>query len=183
MCTINNTTKVCCQPLCLLLHRCGARFVSIATSDLVKMVCSKFPSGWWNISVFFAYKRFPFDWQNPIGYLIAMFFEYIILGYQIFIDGCILALAMSACWFIISATKEIQRILHSIKHTTHTNELIVLFAEFVDTHGVSKQLRIFQSLSKDRILYYSIWFNFGIWNFNDRTKPQKSSIIWMNHLS
>lgn len=99
---------------------------------------------------FFIYvdisKRFPFDWSNPIGYLIAIILEYIIWTYEYFIVACTLSLAIGGYWFAISATKEIQHTLHLINDAAQandvcqSNELKLLIAEFIYAHGVVKKL-------------------------------------------
>lgn len=96
---------------------------------------------------FYLLKRFPFDWKNPIGYLLAITVEYIILAYECFVVACILALAFGGYWFVITGTEEIQCILHLIDDKSQSkknesNELKALFAEFVDMHAFTKQLSI-----------------------------------------
>lgn len=92
------------------------------------------------------HKRLPFDWTNPIGYLIAVTIEYIILGYEYLINACNIGLGIGAYWIAISTTKEIQRILRSIKYKIHAknnqsnDELKNLFSEFIEVHAVTKQL-------------------------------------------
>lgn len=77
----------------------------------------------------------------------AFFFEYVILGYDFFVVACTIALGIGAFWFAISATKDIQRILHAFMHKAKTNqiqanELKILLAEFIDSHVAIKQLSI-----------------------------------------
>lgn len=90
-------------------------------------------------------KRYPFDWKSPVGYFIAVFLEYFVLGYQFFLNSCTLGLGIGAFWFAVTATKEIRRILYSIDDETKVNgkrskKLIGLFAEFIYAHGIVKQL-------------------------------------------
>lgn len=68
------------------------------------------------ICLYFFYfkKRFPFDPNNPFGYLIAVIIEYIILSYEFLMNACFLGLLTGTFWVVISVTKDIQCILHSI---------------------------------------------------------------------
>lgn len=97
------------------------------------------------ISPILARKRIPFDWANPVGYLTAVIIEYIIGGYQYLLNSCTLGLGIGAFWFAVTATKEIRCILRSINvkakaKNCQSSELMVLFAEFIDVHGIVKQL-------------------------------------------
>lgn len=91
-------------------------------------------------------KRFPFDSNNPIGYAIAIILEYIAYWYSFSVIACGLALGIGAYWLAISATKELQRVLHVINDQAQVNERqsnelnTLLFAEFIDAHGTVKQL-------------------------------------------
>lgn len=58
-----------------------------------------------------------------------------------------MGLAIGICLFAIAITKEIQHILHSINEKARTNEnqsneLKVLFTEYIKTHAAIKQLSI-----------------------------------------
>lgn len=69
------------------------------------------------------------------------------------VSACTLALGIGAFWIAISVTKEIQRILHSINNKSHeteiqTNEMMDLFSEYIDAHGIVKQLSIFLIVKK-----------------------------------
>lgn len=91
--------------------------------------------------------RFPFDSNNPTGYLIAVLIEYVIVTYEYIMITCTLSLAIGAFWFIISVTKEIQHILHSINdkaqaNEDQSNEMQRLFAEYIDAHAALKQLSL-----------------------------------------
>lgn len=90
-------------------------------------------------------ERFPFQWNNPIGYFTAVTLEYAVICYELFISACNLAFAFGITSFVISTTKEIQRILHSINKDGHANkyqstEIMDLFGEYIDSHGILKQL-------------------------------------------
>lgn len=86
----------------------------------------------------------PFDWRNPIGYLVAVIIQFIIVAYEFFVIACTLSLAIGAFWFAISATKEIKRIVNSIdENTEHKGGEEIMFKEFstfIHMHSIVKQL-------------------------------------------
>lgn len=93
------------------------------------------------------FKRFPFAWNNPFGYLIAVTVEYTTCACEYFLGACTLALAIGTFWIAISMTKEIQQILLIINDEAkekkiQSEQLNVLFSEFIDAHGIVKQLSI-----------------------------------------
>lgn len=128
-------------------------------------------------------KRFPFDSKNPVGYSIATFIEYIICGYEFFTAACTLAVVIGSYWVAISATREIRRILHSINHKTRanknlSNEIKVLFAEFIDAHASVKQLSEFTKYRFD--FAHSLDFIFVsrlVQDFSDIFQPIIMSIF------
>lgn len=98
-----------------------------------------------NFLFFLAFLRFPFHTNNPLGYSIAVIIEYVAIGYEFFIVACTLALGIGTCWFAISITKEIKRIRHSINdaaqaNQNQSNELKILFSEYIHVHSSIKQL-------------------------------------------
>lgn len=97
--------------------------------------------------------RFPFDRNNPIGYLIAVVIEYIIIDYELLIVACTLGLGIGMYWFAISVAKEIKRILRSINIEAQTDEIPaikvkILFSEYIDTQAAIKQLSIYLNYRK-----------------------------------
>lgn len=94
--------------------------------------------------------RFPFDSNNPIGYLAVIAVEYPIFSLQMFVIACCMALGIGAFWFAISATKDIQRGLHLVNKIAQTcedrsDELLAQFPEYLDAYSVLKQLSKFQA--------------------------------------
>lgn len=90
-------------------------------------------------------KRFPFDSNAPIGYLLAIIFEYGTAAGAYYMISCTLALGIGAFWFIISVIKDIQHILHLINKEAHAKkqqpkEMKMLFLEYIRAHGIVKQL-------------------------------------------
>lgn len=102
-----------------------------------------------NCSLFFlASKRFPFNSNNLVGYLIASVVEYIIYGYEYLILACTLGLGIGGFWLTIRTTKEIQRLLHITNNKAHvndnqSNELKAILSEYAHGLGTVKQLSIF----------------------------------------
>lgn len=95
----------------------------------------------------FSCHRFPFDAYNPIGYFVAIVLEYIMFGYSYFASASFLGLAFGLFWISVPMTKEIRCILHKMNDTVQENknhgiELKILSAEYIDTHGMVKQLSI-----------------------------------------
>lgn len=149
-----NATKIHCQLCHLLPNRCGKRFISFAHSAVVSFIISQK----WPITrhfrqinkmspAFRAAKRLPFVWNTPIGYLIAVFITYIIVGYAYFIVACTITLGIGAYCFVISATTEVQHILHSIHRKAHLNgsqssKLNVLLPKYIHAHRIVIQLSI-----------------------------------------
>lgn len=91
-----------------------------------------------------SFQRFPFDWNNPTGYLAAVALEYLGFGYQYSIIACTLTYGIGIFSITISVTKEIQRILHSVNHKAQAKKvqfikLRTLIFEYIDTHGAVKQ--------------------------------------------
>lgn len=133
----------------LLLHRYNKGRISIASSNVAKLFHAQYILGvLFNDLLFYHQNRIPFDWNNPIGYLIVIVIEYVILVYEYIIVACTLALGSGAFWYAISATKEIQCILDSIedrieaKKSQPNDEFKALFSEYIYAHGIVKQLSI-----------------------------------------
>lgn len=95
--------------------------------------------------IFLAFTRFLFDTNCPLGYFIAVIIEYFVVGYELIVVACTLALGIGAYWFAKSITKEIQRIRHSIndaaqENQNQSNELKLLISEYIHLHASMKQL-------------------------------------------
>lgn len=60
----------------------------------------------WHKLIFFIHsQRFPFDWHNPFGYLIAVILEAVAHSYTICYLGSLLSLAAGVFMFAISGCK------------------------------------------------------------------------------
>lgn len=94
---------------------------------------------------FLLFKRVPFEWNNPIGYLITFTFQYIVLGYEYLIIASTLGFLIGIYRFAVSVINEIQHILHAINDEAQTNEyqsreLKNIFSEYIHIHAAIKQL-------------------------------------------
>lgn len=89
-------------------------------------------------------KRFPFDYDDPIGYFIAVVIEYIIIGYELLVVACLSSTGIGAFCIAFTATKEIRRALNLFNDEAQTNDSESvksdLLAECIDAHGTLKQL-------------------------------------------
>lgn len=87
-------------------------------------------------------QRFPFDWDNLRGYLVAVILQHGFLIYEYVIIACSFALLFGVYRIVLSATKEIKRILHSMNEEAQTkgNQLKILLSEYIDVHTAIKQL-------------------------------------------
>lgn len=89
---------------------------------------------------------FPFNLNDPIGYFIAITFEFVEIGYGLFIVACALSIGIGTYWLSISIEKDIQRILRLINDKAQSNnnqtnnELKTFLLEFIDSHVIVKQL-------------------------------------------
>lgn len=93
------------------------------------------------------FNRFPFDTDNPIGYLSAVILEYAMSAYEFFLVACTLALGIGEYCFAISASAQMQRFLSKMNdlarvNENQSNEIKLTFTQFIDAHGFVKQLSI-----------------------------------------
>lgn len=70
------------------------------------------------------------------------------VGYEYVIVACVVSHGVGSFWVAVSTTKEIRRILHKIHNKakankSQSNELKLLFSEFIHTHAVVKRLSKF----------------------------------------
>lgn len=86
----------------------------------------------------------PFNWNNPIGYTVTVFIEYIIATHVFFTMMSMLSIGIAGYLYEMSLAKDINQILQSIDDSSKTKKrrqsLCTQFIEFVDLHSVTKQL-------------------------------------------
>lgn len=62
----------------------------------------------YNLFVDFSNLRFPFDWRNPIGYLIALSSQFIADTYFFIFVACVVAFGLGIFLFLLAAAKDIK---------------------------------------------------------------------------
>lgn len=86
--------------------------------------------------------RFPFDWKNPVGYLVAIILQYQFVSYPCRYIGCFASLGFASFWFAVSAAKNIKsnlrEINQSIKAKQHRSIIFQQFAEFIRSTIISQ---------------------------------------------
>lgn len=89
-------------------------------------------------------RRFPFDWRNPHGFLIAVVMEYVIFSYEFAIAALVIAMAIASYVYCTAFCKIIRESLISIKQRAHAKidrpEFLKQIVEFFDVHSSAKQL-------------------------------------------
>lgn len=96
-----------------------------------------------NVSLF--QKRFPFDLQNPTGYLLAVVTQYVVAGFQFTAVASTLGLLIGVYRFALATIKEIKHILRTINNKAKANrgqssELMGFLSELIDTDTAIKGL-------------------------------------------
>lgn len=88
--------------------------------------------------------RFPFDWQNPFGFAMAIAIQYAMISYGLTIGGCVLVLAISAFFYGIAVSKCIKISLFTIQRSAQTkidqSILLQQMIELFEMHSSAKQL-------------------------------------------
>lgn len=85
--------------------------------------------------------RFPFDWKNPFGYVVAVLIEFIITTYICLIMGILMSLAIEAILLLLTLAKHIQNLLHKFNKSAKSESAAYKhLTNYVDFHSVLKQL-------------------------------------------
>lgn len=88
--------------------------------------------------------RFPFDWRNPLGYLIALALQCVVVSYLLLVGSCGMALAIGSYLYFMASNKCIKGNLLSINQWTGGNknsqQISNQFIEFIQFHSRVKQL-------------------------------------------
>lgn len=98
--------------------------------------------------------RFPFDWKNPVGFLVAVIIQYILdlVGFAVVLGS--LSFGVSVYLFTLSVNKDIRGILKTInrkaKSTQNQQNIIHRTRVYIQLHSDLKQL----SAKWDRIKNY-----------------------------
>lgn len=80
----------------------------------------------WNDRYLFRFhlvqQRFPFNWQDPIGFLVAAVIEYIEVIYSFALVACMLSLGIGSFIISVSQTSDAKNNLKAINEGAKTNE-------------------------------------------------------------
>lgn len=89
-------------------------------------------------------KRFPFNWKNPCGYMMAVVVQSLWVSVVFTIIGCILLLSFGCFVFSLTAAKTLKSDLHSIdKMARKKNSRCGMYkklCKFLEIHANLKQL-------------------------------------------
>lgn len=92
--------------------------------------------------------RFPFDWNNPFGYLIAVILQVAPLLISLHHVACLLSLALGAFLFTVTTEGFMKTDLKSIIKMANANksesDIFEQLTSVVRTHGRLKQLSVYQ---------------------------------------
>lgn len=89
-------------------------------------------------------QRFPFDWKNPIGYLVAVSFQYLTIRNLYMFAANLISLGIGLHLFTLSVTSDIKIQLNSIsqiaKPKRNRKQIIKYLLDFVRNNSFEKQL-------------------------------------------
>lgn len=86
--------------------------------------------------------RFPFDWQNPFGFFVAIAIEYGICLYMAVIGAGVLVLAIGCYLYAVRMAECIKVLLFDITQSAGADEtnLMKQLVDFIEFHSRAKQL-------------------------------------------
>lgn len=90
------------------------------------------------------YARFPFDTKTPIGYAIAVLFQYTLFIYEFHLLACLVSLAIGSFAFAMAMAEDIKSVLLSVNFCAHgkRNQLqsvLKYCIEFIEVQSSIKQ--------------------------------------------
>lgn len=113
-----------------------------------------------NLNIF-PIKRLPFDWNTPIGYLVATILQYILSAISFTVVGCIVSCGIGGFLFALAMTSDITEILNSINDdakSTETEQMAVQqLRDYIQMYSMLKELG-----RSDHIRYELIIENFHL---------------------
>lgn len=91
-------------------------------------------------------KRLPFDWRNPLTYLVAIGIQYAMTSYAVKIGACVIALGISSFLYVIASSKCFKENLSSIDTIDKIDQNTIWdqFIEFIEFHSHMKQLSVYK---------------------------------------
>lgn len=95
---------------------------------------------------FHSFLRFPSFWNDPVGYLIAVVLQLVMIAYPMCYMGSFLSLAFAAFMLAISVAKELKGIAKSInKRLKNKREHPKLLKQFIKFHGLQTDAKQFSN--------------------------------------
>lgn len=95
--------------------------------------------------------RFPFDTQQPIGYVLAVILQFFMLRYILLFSASLLSMVVGFFFMTISLTKDIENELRLIndcaKIKNHRSKAMKQLCKFIEFHSTLKQLSNFLAVS------------------------------------
>lgn len=92
----------------------------------------------------FFIRRFPWNWKNPFGFLIAIAIQNALFSYALMIGACLVAFGIGAYLYEIAVSNCIKGSLFAINRNTQAKAdqsiLLEQFIEFLKLHSNAKQL-------------------------------------------
>lgn len=130
-------------------------------------------------SLWFSIWRLPYDVQNPIGYTIGFFLQYIIFIHICLFNACIVSLSIGSYLSMAALTKDVKTELswinERVRLRANRNKVRKEIFEFIEFHSKAKMLNKwffclhFHSKWINRIWFNQMWlfllFQFGHWFF------------------
>lgn len=92
----------------------------------------------------FRFQRFPFDWKNPLGYLVAVYLQHAMIKYMFILISLLTSLGSGAFMFCLTALDDITDCLKSVNGYAKTkgkqSKAIERIAQYIQLHSDIKQL-------------------------------------------
>lgn len=139
---MSDSTEMCGLLSQILHYQPGARFIRVASATLVSQNHSRITN-----LVYLTCKcfRMPFDSSNPIGFLIATIFTYILGRFVLTFLAHIASIGIGSHLYLISFTKDFKGILNRINESgknssSQRSQTIKYIIEYVQLQTIVKQL-------------------------------------------
>lgn len=100
-----------------------------------------------------AFFSYPFDWQNPFGYFLAMTFAFTLLTYTLLLISAIASFGIGCYLLAITVTNEVKSItkIATTKLRLKTERSLALsrFVDLIEWHSKYKKLGVEKNLRKN----------------------------------
>lgn len=99
---------------------------------------------------FYVIQRFPFEINNPVGYIIAFTLQYIVFACMFINIACFASTGIGSWKFAIAYTEDIRNILNEIdgiaKKVKNQTKIEEKLSEFIVQYSLGKQLSAFTTV-------------------------------------